>query len=189
MIRSRSRRVGAPPPPAEGRRSNESFLLSVVDGDGLVEELRALPAGPDSPFAVPGTHHGRFALFGRHPGTMMLALSATIDADRSAWLAAFLERLGPTSTDATFSRCAGWPGPEGAVSWIDGHRIPPTLPFATWEAPVDRIQGALARTAAVLRFALDTQTMAPEQRHAEFVARFGLTPAGRPGPEDEVVGP
>jgi hypothetical protein len=153
-------------------------LLAVSRPQGLVDAIHALPVGAGSPFAgLRGTHTGRFTVIDLHSrrdrSDPLLALSAAIDGEAEPWLAAFVERLGPERAEAILGRCAGWPGRDGAVAWLVDHLVEPTLPFATWEAPVTTIVDALERTDAIRAFALETQTMTAAARHACFVERFG----------------
>lgn len=179
---SRSRQPGALPPPPDGRRTLLSILLPVSRSKGLIEALHALPTGDASPFAgLPGTHNGRLTVLPhRQAGDgfcPLLALSATIDTDVASWLSCLLDRLGPGVTEEVFGRCAGWPGSAQAVPWLQSHAVAPSLPFATWEAPVATMLSALARTDEIRSFALESQTMSRKDRHARFVERFGT--AGR----------
>lgn len=179
MIRRRSRRrPGAQPPPPQGRRRLLSILLAVVRPEGLVDELHALPTGDRSPFAdLPGTHNGRFTVVDhRQRGDgfcPLLAVSATVDGEPGPWIDAWLTRLGPDRAEAILGRCAGWPGHDGAAAWLTDHLVAPTLPFATWEAPVDTIVHALALTDAVRAFALETKLLTPAERKARFLECFG----------------
>ena len=132
-----------------------SILLPVLDGHApaLSEALRAVPidGGPFS--KVPGTHNGRFALVDTSPSPAarrragglqapMLMCSATIDVEPAAWLRMFLDVLGPTADDV-WSHCPGWSLTVDRVAFLLDHRVLPALEFATWDAPVDRIQRAL----------------------------------------------
>lgn len=174
---SRPARPGAQPPAPDGQRTILSILLPIARPDGLIEVLHALPTGDDSPFAgLPGTHNGRLTVLPHRQAPdgfcPLLALSATVDGEVEPWLRDLLQRLGPAVADEVFGRCAGWPGTAEAVTWLLAHAVPPTLPFATWEAPVTTIVRALDRTDAVRAFALETQTMSAAERHRCFVDRF-----------------
>lgn len=132
-----------------------SILTAVLDGhrDALHDVLRAIPVD-GGPFAqVPGTHNGRFALISTEAAPTarmragglegpMLMCSATIDTDPGAWLRHFLHALGPLAEDI-WSHCDGWASNVDRVAFLLSHRVPSALEFATWDAPVDRVQRAL----------------------------------------------
>ena len=132
-----------------------SILLPVLDGHAaaLREVLGAIPVD-GGPFAeVPGTHNGRFALVDTSPSPAarrraggldgpMLMCSATIDVEPGPWLRTFLGALGPVADDV-WSHCPGWALTVDRVAFLLDHRVQPALEFATWDAPVDRIQHAL----------------------------------------------
>lgn len=132
-----------------------SILTTVLDGhrDALLGVLQAIPVD-GGPFAqVPGTHNGRFALISTEPSPTarlraggldgpMLMCSATIDSEPAAWLRQFLDVLG-TSAEDIWSHCAGWASVVDRVAFLLDHRVHSALEFATWDAPVDRVQRAL----------------------------------------------
>lgn len=132
-----------------------SILTAVLDGhrDALLDVLRAIPidGGPFS--QVPGTHNGRFALISTEPSPTarmragglagpMLMCSATIDTEPAAWLRRFLDVLGPLAEDI-WSHCDGWACNVDRVAFLLSRRVHSALEFATWDAPVDRVQRAL----------------------------------------------
>jgi hypothetical protein len=132
-----------------------SILTTVLDGhhDALDAELRALPVD-DGPFSkVAGTHNGRFALISTAPSPTarmragglrgpMLMCSATIDREPATWLRDFLHALGHRVEDI-WTHCEGWANTVDRVAFLLDHRVPSSLEFATWDAPVDRVQRAL----------------------------------------------
>ncbi len=132
-----------------------SILTAVLDGhrDALHDVLCAIPVD-GGPFSqVPGTHHGRFALISTEPSPTarmraggldgpMLMCSATIDTAPSVWLGHFLQVLGPLAEDI-WSHCNGWAFTVDRAGFLLEHRVHSALEFATWDAPVDRVQRAL----------------------------------------------
>lgn len=162
-----------------------SILLPVLDGHApaLTEVLRTVPvdAGPFS--KVPGTHNGRFALVDTSPSPTarmragglhgpMLMCSATIDIDPAAWLRTFLDVLGPTA-DAVWAHCEGWALTVDRVGFLLDHRVPSALEFATWDAPVDRIQRALDVHRRLSALAVRMQGADPATLLAAYRAEMG----------------
>jgi hypothetical protein len=154
-----------------------SVLTAVIDGraPALHEVVASLPLRDGSPFAsVTGTHNGRFVVVSPKslaPRTMLMC-SATIDIPVRQWVDSFLAVLGPTA-DAIWSHCVGWPGLQEAADYLCTHQVVPMLSFATWDAPVSTIVGALALRTRLERFAVRTQGLSNAQRLGVYRAEFG----------------
>jgi hypothetical protein len=162
-----------------------SILLPLLDGHApaLLDVLRAIPVD-GGPFSkVPGTHNGRFALIDTSPSPTarmragglkgpMLMCSATIDVEPAAWLRSFLDALGPLA-EAVWSHCPDWSLTVDRVAFLLEHRVHPALEFATWDAPVDRIQRALDVHRRLSALAVRMQAADPAELLAAYRAEMG----------------
>lgn len=154
------------------RTTQLSMLTAVLDGHraDLGRVLDALPTGPGSPFArVPGTHNGRWIVVETPPSSTnprrvgglpapMLMCSAVIDRPAAEWVADLLGVLGDDA-DRIWSQCAGWPASGDRAAFLLCHVVPPALPFATWDEPVQRVRAALDLHAEVVALAVRSQSM------------------------------
>jgi hypothetical protein len=143
-------------------------------------ELRAiiatLPTGTASPFAVlPGTHYARLVVADGVRGQTVLVCSAVTDVAEHEYLVALLTRTGDLP-ERLWSLCPGWPGQADvprAAAWLEAHAVRPTLPFSTYDAPLDRIQDGLALRARLLAFVPSAQDLDPVALLAAFRQEFG----------------
>ena len=138
--------------------------------------IAALPTGAASPLAsLPATHYARLVVAEGVRDGAVFVFSAVTDLAHDAYLDAVLGQLGDLP-DRLWSQCPGWPGAEAAVAartWLQRHVVRLTLPFATWDAPLGRVQAGLALRARLVEFAPGAQDLTPEARHAAFREEFG----------------
>jgi hypothetical protein len=155
-----------------------------------VEPLRAtlcaLPTGSDSPFAaVPGTHFARFVVVDRlgargsepdmaiDPPRLLVAINCDGSADR--YLVTLCSDFGPM-TDRIFGECEGFAGsnhPSAFAAWLRSYEVAPTLPFATVDAPADRIRTATVARDRLSAFAVRTQGLEPKALRDAWREEFG----------------
>ena len=134
----------------------------VFDGCGpeVIRVIAELPAGAASPFAaLPAVHYGRFVVASGVGGGTVLVCSAVTDAAQEEYIVALLSRMGDLP-DRLWSNCAGWPGLADlprASDYLRAHVVAPTLPFATWDAPLDRVRTGLAVRRRLVEFAPKVQ--------------------------------
>jgi hypothetical protein len=144
------------------------------------DELRAviatLPTGPASPFAtLPGTHYARLVVADGVRGRTLLVCSAVTDAAEPEFLVALLTRTGDLP-ERLWSLCPGWPGQADvprAAAWLTDHAVPPTLPFSTYDAPLDQVRAGLALRARLVAFVPRAQDLDPAALQAAFLQEFG----------------
>jgi hypothetical protein len=147
---------------------------------GCAHELRTviagLPTGAASPFAaIAGTHYARLVVAEGVRGGTVLVCSAVTDAPEEEFLVGLLTRTADLP-DRVWSLCPGWPGQVDvprAAAWLKQHVVRPTLAFCTHDAPLDRVQEALALRARLIAFAPRAQDLAPADLQAAFLQEFG----------------
>jgi hypothetical protein len=156
---------------------------------GRAAALRAtitqLPTGHNSPFeAVPGTHFARLVVVDHlgargEPGIVIdparLLVAVNCDGDAYAYLGTLCLRFGATA-DRIFGECDGYPGsghPAAFAAWVRSYEVPPTLPFSTFDATVDRIRSAVAAREQLSAFAVRAQGLEPAALRCAWREEFG----------------
>jgi hypothetical protein len=133
---------------------------------------------------VPRTHFARLVVVDHlgdrnDPGIVVdparLLLGVHCDGDPDAYLGALCVQLGAT-TDLVFGECEAYPGathPAAFAAWVRSYEVPPTLPFATVEASVDRIRSAVVARDRLSAFAVTTQGLEPKALRYAWREEFG----------------
>lgn len=157
-------------------REGLAALLPVLDGreEELAGALKAMPAGPASPFArIGSTHFARLVVVDGFPDRnggrladmpVCLFFSAEFDIP----VAGYLERLcslTPNEADAVFGTCAGYPGasaPPLVREWMLRHRVKPGFSIlGNPQASVRQVVDALRLRERIIGFAVETRGLPP----------------------------
>lgn len=156
--------------------------------DGKLEHARAAARAwedePESPFArLPAVHLGRIVVvekIERHirkafeHGSFLL-LSIDYDGELDALFEAMARKI-PAQLDALLGACEGWPGATDAAAvsrWIGDRRVQPGVELIAYpNATVERVLAAIDVHRRVVRFACETQDLAPAALQAAFREAF-----------------
>jgi hypothetical protein len=154
--------------------------------EALRKTLCELPTGRHSPFAaVPGTHFARFVVVdclgarGSAPDVVVdpprLLVAINCDGDADSYLVTLCTRFGAMA-DRIFGECDGFAGsdhPAAFAAWVRSYEVAPTLPFATVDAPADRIVAAAAARDRLSTFAVRAQGLEPKALRRAWREEFG----------------
>ena len=154
-----------------------AVLAPVMTGreDALRAAIAALPEGDGSPFAsLPGTHFGRWLVLSRPGPDAVLVFSVVTDLAPADCLRTALDRM--EAARGLWAHCRDWPGTDDravALEYLERHVVPASLPFATWDAPVERILKGLDIQRRLRSFVLRTGGADPTSLQRAFVEEFG----------------
>jgi predicted short-subunit dehydrogenase-like oxidoreductase (DUF2520 family) len=144
--------------------------------DALRSVIAALPTGAASPLAsLPSTHYARLVVADGVRGEARLVFSAVTDVSEAEYLDAVVTTTGDLP-ERLWSHCSGWPGAadsRAAIAYLRDHVVRPTLPFATWDASLERIRDGLKLRRRLIDFAPRVQDLGPAARLAAFRQEFG----------------
>jgi hypothetical protein len=173
--------------------SGQAYALTVLTPilpervNALATHLDELTGGDGSPLArVPGTHLARWVVIDNvvYEGPPQerdalaaprLLFTSNFDGRRDPYLEALRTGLGEDA-DAIWGHCAGYPGraePGAWADWFRAHEVDSTLFFAAYgDQTVGEVRANLAVRSRFMRFALESQGLAPEELQARFRAEF-----------------
>jgi hypothetical protein len=166
-----------------------TVIAPIVPGreSDLARELDALPVGPESPLAqVPGTHFARWVLIDNpvYQGPAQrrdtwkasrLLFTSNFDGEVEPYLDGLRTGLGERG-DAIWGHCAGYPGSaagEAWAAWITAHHVHSSLFFGAYgDKTVDQVRADLAQRDKLIAFALEGQSLPPDELKSRFQAAF-----------------
>lgn len=173
--------------------SGQAYALTVLTPvlrervNALVGHLDALPRGDRSPLArIPGTHLARWVVIddvvyeGRPQPRDALAaprllFTSNFDGPLEPYLKALRSGLGEHA-DAIWGHCAGYPGrgePSAWSEWLRAHQVGSALFFAAYgDQTVGQVLSNLERRSRLMRFALESQGLAPDELQRRFTEEF-----------------
>ncbi len=173
--------------------SGQAYALTVLTPvlrervNALAGHLDALPGGDQSPLArIAGTHFARWVIMddviyqGRPQPRDTLAaprllFTSNFDGPLEPYLEALRSGLGDDA-DAIWGHCAGYPGraePAAWAAWLRAHQVDSALFFAAYgDQTVDEVLSNLEQRSRLMRFALESQGLAPDELQRRFAEEF-----------------
>jgi hypothetical protein len=157
--------------------------------NALAQHLDALQGGANSPLArVRDTHFARWVIIDDvvyegppqrrdRLATPRLLFTSNFDGGLDGYLEAMRAGFGEDA-DAIWGHCAGYPGRDDSgrwAAWFRAHQVDSALFFAAYgDLTVGEVLANLELRARLMRFALETQGLAPAELQARFRQAFPL---------------